>query len=118
MATLGCEASSTMSPHPMGGNQIVRSGCDCQHQGGRELGLSGLTNTCESLINVVTKNKPKMLTGLGQKARGREQGFFSRSCRRHQYHRRKGGVCPTLVWTWNVVNQLSSSLRKADRKES
>jgi hypothetical protein len=26
-----------------------------------------MVNTCESLINVVNKNKPKMLTGLDQK---------------------------------------------------
>jgi hypothetical protein len=32
--------------------------------------LSGMVNTCESLINVVTENKPKMLTGLDQKVRG------------------------------------------------
>ena len=29
-----------------------------------------MVNTGESLINVVTTNKPKVLTGLGQKARG------------------------------------------------
>ena len=28
--------------------------------------MSGMVNTCESLINVVTENKPKMLTGLDQ----------------------------------------------------
>src|SRR5260370_22761231 len=39
------------------------------HQGGQELGLSGTVNTCESLINAVIENKPKMLTGLDQKGR-------------------------------------------------
>jgi hypothetical protein len=48
----------------------VRGSCDCQHQGGRELGLTGMGNTCESLISAVTRNKPKMLTGLDQKVRG------------------------------------------------
>jgi len=32
-----------------------------------------MVNTCESLINVVTENKPKMLTGLDQKVCGQVQ---------------------------------------------
>jgi hypothetical protein len=52
------------------GNPIVRSGCDCQHQGGQELGSNGKVNLGESLINVVSVDKPKVLTGLSQKARG------------------------------------------------
>jgi hypothetical protein len=43
------------------GNLTVSSGCDCQHQGGQELGLSGMVNLGEVLINVVTADKPKML---------------------------------------------------------
>ncbi len=42
--------------------------CDCQHRGGRELGLGSMVNTGELLINVVTEDKPKMLRGLSQKA--------------------------------------------------
>src|SRR5262249_37559718 len=39
----------------------------CQHQ--VEMGRDGcMVNTCELLINVVRRNKPKMLRGLGQKA--------------------------------------------------
>ena len=34
-----------------------------------------MVNTCEPLINVVSKDKPKMLIGLGQKARGQESEF-------------------------------------------
>jgi hypothetical protein len=30
--------------------------------------MDGMVNTCELLINVVKKNKPKMLKGLRQKA--------------------------------------------------
>ena len=41
-----------------------RTGCDCQHQGGRELGSNGRVNICESLINVVRGDKPKVLTCL------------------------------------------------------
>ena len=43
-----------------------RIGCDCEHQGSRELGSNGMVNISESLINVVTANKPKVLIGLGQ----------------------------------------------------
>ncbi len=32
--------------------------------------MSGMTNVCELLINVVMYDKPKVLTGLGQKACG------------------------------------------------
>ena len=53
-----------------GGNSIERSGCDYQHQGGRELGLNGMVNKGELPLNVVTTNKPKMLTGLNQKVCG------------------------------------------------
>ena len=35
-----------------------------------------MANTCELLINVVRTNKPKMLTGLNQKVRGRVQGLL------------------------------------------
>lgn len=35
----------------------------------RELGWDGMVNICESLINIVRLNKPKMLIGLGQKGK-------------------------------------------------
>ena len=57
------------------GSSIVRSGCDCEQRGGRELGLSGMVNTCESLINAVIEDKPKMLIGLDQKVGGQVQVF-------------------------------------------
>ena len=34
----------------------------------RELGSDGMANTYELLLNVVRKNKPKMLRGLSQQA--------------------------------------------------
>ena len=37
----------------------------CQHQGGREPGSSGWVNPGKALINVVTKNKPKVLLQNG-----------------------------------------------------
>ena len=42
----------------------MRGRWDCEHQRGEELGLSGMDSVCEILINVVTANKPKVLTGL------------------------------------------------------
>ncbi len=41
--------------------------------GRRELGSGSTVNICESLINVVKSNKPKVLIGLNQKVRGRVQ---------------------------------------------
>ena len=38
----------------------------CQHQGGWELGSSGVVNPGESLKSAVTYDKPKMLIGLNQ----------------------------------------------------
>jgi hypothetical protein len=39
----------------------------------------GMRNICELLLNVVMLNRPKMLTGLGQKARGMDRVFVSHS---------------------------------------
>lgn len=73
---------------PKDGNPTARPDCDCQHQGGRELGLSGTVSICELLINVVIDNKPKMLTGLGQKASGQVQKL-NRPLTQMLDHRRK-----------------------------
>jgi hypothetical protein len=43
-------------------------------------------NVSELLINTVTMNKPKLLTGLGQKARGRMRPYRL-GVRRPQDHR-------------------------------
>ena len=49
----------------MDGNEPVRGHCDCQHQSGRGLGLRGMVNICEPLINVVIEDKPKVLGCIG-----------------------------------------------------
>jgi len=54
-------------------NQIVRGGWDCQPQGGRELGWRGMVNESESLINVVTDDKPKRLIGFQKRPTGLDQ---------------------------------------------
>ena len=46
--------------------EFVRIGCDCQHQGGRELRSNGMVNVSESLLIVVSTSKPKVLIGLSQ----------------------------------------------------
>ena len=58
-----CEAFGTMYPSSQGemAMGIARNHCDCQHQGGRGLALSGMANQCEPLINIVMANKPKVL---------------------------------------------------------
>ena len=48
----------------------------CQHQGGREPGSSGWVNPGEASINVVTKNKPKVLLQNGDN-RARAQNLTS-----------------------------------------
>ena len=72
---------------------FVRTGCDCQHQSGRELESDGMVNRCESLINVVTNNKPKVLIGLDQQVCGQEQELpylLPQTMR----HRRRGETYP------------------------
>jgi len=61
------------------GHSTVRSSGDCQHQGGWEQGWGGMVNICEPLLNVVTRNKPKMLTGLNQKGKGSGTGAIKSS---------------------------------------
>lgn len=52
--------------------QPAREARDRQHQGGRELGLSGTVNRSELPINAVNHNEPKVLTGSNQKVREQE----------------------------------------------
>jgi len=85
------ELSGQRSLALRGGHRPARRDGDCQHHGGRELGLMGRANICESPINVVTVDKPKMLRGLNQKVRDRNRSF-ALSCRRHNGHRRTGGA--------------------------
>ncbi len=71
-------------------NLSASNGCDCQHQGGRELGSSGMVNLRESLVNIVIRDKLKMLTSLCQKASGEARRFLSPSPQTHICHRWKG----------------------------
>lgn len=65
----GCEALGTMKPAEdliPPGEGTVRRPQLCKHHAVRELELSSMVNTCESLQRR-HENKPKMLTGLNQK---------------------------------------------------
>ena len=102
------------------GNGEVRSlqdnvALDCQHQGGRELGLSGVVNPGESLKSVVTYNKPKMLTGLNQKVCGQAAEYISLRSQTLN-HRRNDETSSTLVFTRNVVSPYFSCIRKVSCK--
>jgi len=88
--------------------QTVRGGGDCEHRCGRELGWDGMVNTCELLINAVRTNKPKMLTGLSQKACGLVEEFpflFSQTLRPPA---NRQDLPHPVVQTWNVVSPSSS----------
>ncbi len=56
-----------------------------------------MVNRCESLINVVTENKPKMLIGLDQKVDGQVQAFFAH-LPQLLHHRQIGGTYPMQVF--------------------
>ena len=71
------------------GSLIARSGYDGQHRGGRELGWCGKVNGCESLINAVIDDQPKVLRGWGQKAGGQDQALLTRLAQMVP-HRRRG----------------------------
>ena len=51
----------------------------------------GWVNSGEALLNVVMSNKRKMLSRLGQKARGQVRVLFSHSAQM-VHHRRKGAT--------------------------
>jgi hypothetical protein len=60
-------------------------------------------NESESLINVVSEDKRKMLKRLGQKAWGQDQVFLTHLTQMRR-HRRRGETQPTQVLTENVVS--------------
>ena len=60
-----------MRPEQSGGLKLLRQCSQCPlAQCGQALGLNGMVNICESLINVVNADKPNGLTGLNQKVSG------------------------------------------------
>ena len=53
--------------------------------------MDSMVSICELSINVVMSNKPKMLTGLGQKACGQAGALRTRPTQR-THHRRRGAT--------------------------
>ena len=85
------EPSGQRSLTRTGGDPTARNGHDCQHQGGAGARADGMTNMREPLLNAVTDDKPKMLSGLNQKVRGWCKSSRL-SCRRPNSPRRMSGV--------------------------
>jgi len=96
---------------------FVRNRCDCQHRGGRELGSNGTVNRSESLQNVVTTNKPKVLRGLNQKVRGQEQGLQN-LLSQTLCHRRKGETYPIHCYSYGTWEARRSPAGEASREAS
>ena len=59
--------------------------------------MDGMVNTCELSINAVIRNKPKMLTGLGQKGTVAGTGSEGSPVLDTQRYRRTESTSPVLV---------------------
>jgi hypothetical protein len=79
--------------------------------------MEGMVNTCELLINVVMSTKPKMLTGLSQKALERVQGLDNILSWTRNAPGGERAPHPSLSTVRNVVSPYRSFLkgRKAIR---
>ena len=74
--------------------------------------MDGMVNTCELLINVVTSGKPKMLTGLSQKALERVQGLDNILSWTHNAPGGERAPHPSLSTLRNVVSPYRSFRQK------
>ena len=59
--------------------------------------MGGMVHTCELLINVVTSDKPKMLTGLSQKGTGAGTGSCFSPVMDTERYRRIESTSPVTV---------------------
>ena len=59
--------------------------------------MGGMVNTCELLINVVTSDKPKMLTGLSQNGTVAGTGVHQSPVMDTERYRRTESTSPVLV---------------------
>ena len=59
--------------------------------------MDGMVNTCELSINAVIRNKPKMLTGLGQKGTVAGTGSHGYPVMDTQRYRRTESTSPVPV---------------------
>jgi len=61
-----CSYESVRRWQRRGAKPLGQCSLYCQHHGGQELGVSGMVNESELLINVVIQKQPKMLRGCDQ----------------------------------------------------
>ena len=76
-----------------------------------------MVNSGEAVLNVVSVNKPMMLSGLDQKVSGQVPGLM-RPLAQMKHHRRKAATFPTLLQQRNVVSPSSSLFGTARREAS
>ena len=77
--------------------------------------MEGMVNRCELSINVVMSNKPKMLTGLSQKALERVQGLDNILSWTPNAPGGEKAPHPSVSTLWNVVSPYRSC-RKTGKK--
>jgi hypothetical protein len=70
--------------------------------------MHGMVNTCELSINVVMSTKPKMLTGLSQKALERVQGLENTLSWTPHAPGGERAPHPCVSPLWNVVSPYRS----------
>jgi len=80
----------------------------CQHQGRSGARVSGMVNTCERLINVVTRRQAKDADKLEPKGTVAGRGFFDGPLVDTQRHRRIERTQPILLPLRNTVSPISS----------
>ena len=68
--------------------RTARGNCDCKHQRGQELGLDGMANRSELLLNVVRKEQAKGADRLEPKGNVVGTGVESSLVADNQHHRR------------------------------
>ena len=76
--------------------------------------MEGMVNTCELLINVVMSTKPKMLTGLSQKALERVQGLDNTLSWTPNAPGGERAPHPCVSTLWNVVSPYFSSTEESE----
>jgi hypothetical protein len=76
----------------------------------------GTTNTCELPVNVVSFDKPNMLTGLNQKVCGEERSLKTGPPWTN-HRRRRGRVRPARRVMRNRVNPKGCRKRQVNREE-
>ena len=109
--TPGCEAPGTMSPRSLwAGSEAVRERCDCQPQGGRELGLEGMANSGELALSRRKRQQAKEAERLEPKGRwSRRSASSSLLADAAPPAERQSLTPPGVVLVCNVVSPIVSA---------